>query len=152
MSCAGRCPARTAASIRAAISPAISRRLASRDSVTSTSTGSARMAPCELALRQDVHGNRGDGCRSADDGPGAASAARRMAASSSRETSAMSSEIRSALEGNSGRRCRGDIGADRDRRDLHRDHAPIGGGIPRCRQNGAAPRPQGVSRTCWVRR
>jgi hypothetical protein len=36
---------------------------------------------------------------SAEDGPGAASAARRIAASSSRETSAISSEISSALEG-----------------------------------------------------
>ena len=34
----------------------------------------------------------------------------------------------------------GDIGADRHRRDLHRGHAAIGSGIPRRRQNGAAPR------------
>lgn len=36
---------------------------------------------------------------SAEDGPGAASAARRIAVSSARETSAISSEIRSALDG-----------------------------------------------------
>ena len=34
----------------------------------------------------------------------------------------------------------GDIGADRDRRDLHRGHAGFGGGIARGRENGAAPR------------
>jgi hypothetical protein len=34
----------------------------------------------------------------------------------------------------------GDIGADRDRGDLHRGHAALGSGIPRRRQDGAAPR------------
>ncbi len=57
---------------------------------------------------------------SADEGPGAASAARRIAVSSARDTSAMSSEIRSAWTGNSDTRAGRDTGARGDRRDLDR--------------------------------
>ena len=57
-------------------------------------------APGQLALRQHMNRDRGvTAAASAEDGPGAASAARRIAASSSRETSAINSEIRSALDG-----------------------------------------------------
>src|ERR1700738_2061418 len=99
VSCAGRCPARTAASIRVPISPAISRRLASLDAVTSTSTGSGRGPQASLRCDSNCTATGVTAAASADDGPGAASAARRIAVSSSRETSAISSEIRSALEG-----------------------------------------------------
>ena len=85
--------------MRVAISPAISRRLASRDAVTSTSTGSAKMPQASLRCDSTCTATVVTAAASAEDGPGAASAARRIAASSSRETSAISSEIRSALDG-----------------------------------------------------
>ncbi len=79
---------------------------------------------------------------SAEDGPGAASAARRIAASSSRDTSAISSEISSALEEVAVDGAGRDIGADRDRSDLHRHHAAFGRSVPGRRQDGATPRRQ----------
>ena len=143
VSCAGRCPARTAASIRAAISPEISRRLASRDAETSTSTGSARMPQASLRCDSTCHGDGGNGGGQRRGRPGrgirrAADRGQFVARDLGDQFGnqlGLGGEI--AIDG-AGR----DIGADRDRGDLHRGHAALGRGVPRRRQNGAAPRGQ----------
>src|SRR5664279_815949 len=77
----------------------LSRRLASLEADTSTSTGSAKMPQASLRCDSTCTATVVTAAASAEEGPGAASAARRIAASSSRDTSAISSEISSALEG-----------------------------------------------------
>ena len=100
-------------------------------------------APGELALRQHVHGNGGDGGRQRRGRPGrgirrAADRGQFVARDFGDQFGnqvGLGGEI--AVDG-AGR----DIGADRDRRDLHRGHAAVGRGVPRRRQNRAAPRRQ----------
>jgi hypothetical protein len=89
-----------------AISPAISRRLASRDAVTSTSTGSARMPQASLRCDSTCTATVVTAAASAEDGPGAASAARRIAPvhRARRRRSVRKSDR--PWRGNSGRRCR----------------------------------------------
>ena len=98
-------------------------------------------APGELALRQHMHGNRGDGGGQRRGRPGrgirrAADRGQFVARDLGDQFGnqiGLGGEI--AVDG-----AGGDIGADRDRGDLHRGHAALGRGVPRRRQNGAAPR------------
>jgi hypothetical protein len=98
-------------------------------------------APGKLALRQHMHRNRGDGrgqrrgrprccVRGAADG-------REFVARDVRDQ--LGNQVRLGgevtIDGSGG-----DIGPDRDRRDLHRGHAAIRRGTARRRQNGATPR------------
>jgi len=121
-----------------AISPAISRRLASRDSVDvdidRLGQEPMRACRCDRTSRQP-----GDGCRQCRLRPGRLRRRARLWRQFIARDIGDSSEIRSPWRGNSGRVPEATLARIAPAR-LHRDHAPIGGGIPRCRQNGAAPR------------
>jgi hypothetical protein len=100
-------------------------------------------APGELALRQHMYGNRGDGAgkrrrrpwscirRAADRGQFVA----RDLGDQLGNQLGLGGEV--AVDG-AGR----DIGADRDGSDLHRRHATLGRSVPRRRQDSATPRRQ----------
>src|SRR6476619_6574578 len=105
--------------MRTAISPAISRRLASREAVTSTSTGSARMPQASLRCDNTCAATVVTAAASADDGPGAAADCGQFVARDLGDQ--FGNQIRLAGE-IAVDRTGGDIGANRDRRDLHRGH------------------------------
>ncbi len=141
VSCAGRCPARTAAMMRTSISPAISRRLANRVAATSTSTGSARMPQASFLCETMCTADGGDGGRKRRGWPrrgisGTAYCRQFILALSPR--SVRKSDRPST--GSNDRPSRPRHRHERDRRDLHRRHAARAGYIPRGRQNSAAAR------------
>jgi len=116
-----------------------SRRLARRDSVDVDIDRSARVPHARLTLDRTCHGTVGSAAPSAAMRP-RCRVARAYGGKFIGETSAMSSEIRSALDGEiSGRRCRGDIGAVATGAIAPRP-CPAAAASPRGRRMASAPR------------
>ena len=100
-------------------------------------------APGELALRQHMHGNGGDGGGECRGRPrrGIRRAADRRQLVARHLGDQFGNQLGLGGEVAVDRAGR-DIGADRNRGDLHRHHAALGRSVPRRRQDGATPRGQ----------